>query len=90
MVMSAVLALIISSVDVDERGKIHMTYMEDARESETQTCRMVMASPGEWECDACGGGIDWDSYDEDDPPNCNYCPNCGKKAVAVGRYTRST
>lgn len=47
-----------------------------------RTCRIVMASPGEWECDPCGGGIDWDSYDEGDPPNCNYCPNCGAKAMA--------
>lgn len=46
-----------------------------------RTCHIVMVSPGEWECDACGGGIDCDSYDEDDPPNYNYCPNCGAKVV---------
>lgn len=45
------------------------------------TCHIVMASPGEWECSACGRGIDWDSYDEGDLPNCNYCPNCGAKVV---------
>lgn len=44
-----------------------------------RTCHIVMVSPGEWECDACGGGINWDSYDEGDPPNCNYCPNCGAR-----------
>ena len=33
-------------------------------------CHIVVASSGEWECDACGGGIDWDSHDEDDPSNC--------------------
>lgn len=43
--------------------------------------RMVMVSLGEWECDGCGVSIDWDSYDEDDPPNCNYCPNCGRPFV---------
>lgn len=46
-----------------------------------RTCHIVMVSPGEWECSACGGGIDWDSYDEGDLPNCNYCPNCGAKVV---------
>lgn len=43
--------------------------------------RIEMVSPGEWECSNCGGLIDWDSYDDDDPPNCNYCPNCGAKVV---------
>lgn len=47
-----------------------------------RACHIVMASPGEWECDACGGGIDWDSYDEGDTPNCNYCPNCGAKVMS--------
>lgn len=51
------------------------------RRAGERTCRIVMVSTGFWECDACGGGIDWDSYDEGDPPNCNYCPNCGAKAV---------
>lgn len=45
--------------------------------------RIEMVSPGEWECSGCGGLIDWDSYDDDDPPNCNYCPNCGAKVVDV-------
>lgn len=48
---------------------------------------MVMVSPGEWECGGCGRAIDWDSYDEDDPPNCNYCPNCGRP-IERGRYDR--
>ena len=55
--------------------------LADLIEPEERTCRIVMVSPGEWECDACGGGIDWDSYDEGDPPNCNYCPDCGAKVV---------
>lgn len=42
---------------------------------------MVMVSPGEWECGGCGRAIDWDSYDEDDPPSCNYCPSCGRPFV---------
>lgn len=47
-----------------------------------RTCHIDMVSSGAWECDVCGGGIDWDSYDEGDPPNCNYCPNCGAQVVA--------
>lgn len=47
--------------------------------------RIEMVSPGEWECSGCGGLIDWDSYDDDDPPNCNYCPNCGAKVTEVGQ-----
>ncbi len=46
-----------------------------------RTCRIVMISPGWWECDECGRGIDWDSCDENDPPSCSYCPNCGRKVV---------
>lgn len=42
-------------------------------------CRMVEVDPGQWECDACGSSIDWDGFDE--PPHCNYCPNCGAKVV---------
>ena len=46
-----------------------------------ETCHIVMYEPGWWECDKCGALIDWDSYDEDDTPNCTYCPNCGSKVV---------
>ncbi len=46
-----------------------------------ETCHIVMYEPGWWECDKCGASIDWDSYNEDDPPNCAYCPNCGRKVV---------
>ena len=46
-----------------------------------RTCHIKMVEVGWWECDKCGGGIDWDSYDEDDPPNCVYCPNCGAKVM---------
>ena len=53
----------------------------DLIEPEERTCHIVMISTGVWECDECFGGIDWDSYDEDDPPNCNFCPNCGAKVV---------
>ena len=45
------------------------------------TCRIVMTGPGWWECDECGSSIDWDSCDPNDPPSCNYCPNCGRKVV---------
>lgn len=48
-----------------------------------RTCRIVMVTDGEWGCEKCGGPIDWDSYDEDDPPNCNYCPNCGARVVSA-------
>ena len=44
-------------------------------------CSIVMTSPGWWECDSCGSSIYWDSYDENDPPSCNFCPNCGAKVV---------
>ena len=53
----------------------------DLIEPEERTCHIVMISTGVWECDECFGGIDWDSYDEDDPPNCGFCPNCGAKVV---------
>lgn len=53
----------------------------DLIEPEERTCHIVMISTGVWECDECFGGIDWDSYDEDDPPNCNFCPNCGAEVV---------
>lgn len=46
-----------------------------------ETTKIEMVQPGEWECARCGMSVDWDSYDEDDPPNCNYCPNCGAKVV---------
>ena len=55
--------------------------LADLIEPEERTCHIVMISTGVWECDECFGGIDWDSYDKDDPPNCSYCPNCGAKAV---------
>ena len=45
------------------------------------TCHMVTDGHGWWECDTCGSTIDWDSCDENDPPSCNYCPNCGRKVV---------
>ena len=62
----------------DER---HRCSIHDIEPEPEHTCHIVMVSPGEWECSACGGGIDWDSYDEGDLPNCNYCPNCGAKVV---------
>lgn len=46
---------------------------------ENGTCHIVMADSGWWECDECGGSIDWDSCDPNDPPSCSYCPNCGRK-----------
>ena len=55
--------------------------LADLIEPEERTCHIVMVSTGVWECDECFGGIDWDSYDKDDPPNCGYCPNCGAKVV---------
>ena len=47
-----------------------------------RTCRLVMIAPGWWECDECAQGIDWDSCNENDPPSCTYCPNCGAKVIA--------
>lgn len=46
-----------------------------------RTCHIKMVGQGEWECDQCGSSISWDSPYEDDPPNCNYCPNCGAKVM---------
>ncbi len=46
------------------------------------TCHIVMASPGWWECDGCGGSVDWDSCDPNDPPSCRHCPSCGAKVVS--------
>ena len=45
-----------------------------------RTCHIVQIEPGWWECDRCGSGIYWDAVDE--PPSCNYCPNCGAKVVS--------
>lgn len=45
------------------------------------TCHIVMISPGWWECDECANSIDWDSCDPNDPPSCNFCPNCGREVV---------
>ena len=61
--------------------ELHMRLADLIEPEPEHTCHIVMVSPGEWECSACGGGIDWDSYDEGDLPNCNYCPNCGAKVV---------
>lgn len=46
-----------------------------------RTCHLIHGGQGWWECDSCGGSIDWDSCDPNDPPACNYCPNCGAKVV---------
>ena len=43
-----------------------------------RTARVVEENPGDWECDACGGGIYWDSSER---PNVKYCPNCGARVV---------
>lgn len=75
-------------MDVSKMSNNFHTFTEqlcqriaDLIEPEERTCHIVMFSTGVWECDECFGGIDWDSYDEDDPPNCNFCPNCGAKVV---------
>lgn len=75
-------------MDVSKMSNNFHTFTEqlcqriaDLIEPEERTCHIVMISTGVWECDECFGGIDWDSYDEDDPPNCNFCPNCGAKVV---------
>ena len=46
-----------------------------------RTCRIVHDGHGHWECDECGGSIDWDSCDDADPPSCSFCPNCGAKVI---------
>lgn len=64
--------------------RLGVRRLADLIEPEERTCHIVMISTGVWECDECFGGIDWDSYDEDDPPNCNFCPNCGAKVIDGG------
>lgn len=47
-----------------------------------RTCRIVLVGDQgnqNWECSECGAGFEWDDMSE--PPNCNYCPNCGRKVV---------
>lgn len=48
-----------------------------------RTCRIVTDGHGWWECDECGGTIDWDSCDVNDPPACAYCPNCGARVIGT-------
>ena len=74
---------------IEAQMEAKRTALKDAKERVAmawnrrfeRTCRIVMPNRGFWECDACGGGIDWDSCDEDDPPNCTYCPNCGTRVI---------
>lgn len=46
-----------------------------------RTCHIVTDGKGWWECDACDGSIYWDSCDVNDPPACDFCPNCGRNVV---------
>lgn len=73
---------VISCLGVTSREKAVLALADLIEPEPERTCHIDMVSSGAWECDVCGGGIDWDSYDKGDPPNCNYCPNCGAKVVA--------
>ena len=70
--------------DCLSRGDVYDTEAEaiaawNARAE--RMCHLIHTGQGCWECDSCGGSIDWDSCDPNDPPACNYCPNCGAKVV---------